>query len=422
MEKNKHGTFIVIEGLDGSGQSTQVENLKSFLSEKGFSVLKTKEPTLDSKAGKFIRKVLDKKEGIPLLELQKLFVKDRKEHLRKVIVPALTRSKIVISDRYFFSTFAYGFASGIDIKKLIRMNNSFLLPDLVFFLETKPKTSIKRIKKRNNGETLFEREKKLKEALEGYKESFKFFKNVYIVNGEKSIKKVFEEIKSKLPKEFMKKQISKFIDHTNIDPKAKLRDIKKTCQEAKKYNFRSVCINPKWVKTVKKELEGTDIKNVVLIDPPMGLSSHQERIKMCKKAKKDGADELDIVMNIIDLKYERFSKVLKDLKGISKILSTKVIIGSGFLTKDEIKKASELVKKSGAICVKTATFKDPLEHAELEEKLKHVKIMKRSAPGLEIKASGKIKTLEDLKMMIKGGADIIGTSSGVKIMKEYLKK
>ena len=80
-----------------------------------------------------------------------------------------------------------------------------------------------------------------------------------------------------------------------------------------------------------------------------------------------------------------------------------------------------LVKKAGAICVKTATFKDPLEYSELKEKLKHVKIMRKNAPGLKIKASGKIRTLKDLKMMVKGGADIIGTSSGIKIMKEYQK-
>ena len=218
-----------------------------------------------------------------------------------------------------------------------------------------------------------------------------------------------------------KKPISKFIDHTNINTKAKAKDIKKTCLEAKKYNFRSVCINPEWVKLASKELKGTDIKVVVLIDPPMGLSSHAKRVKICKEAKINGADELDIVMNIVDLKYERFNEVLNDLKGITKILSTKVIIGSGFLTEEEIKKASEITKKAGAICVKTATFKDPLEYSELKEKLKHVKIMRKNAPGLKIKASGKIRTLKDLKMMVRGGADIIGTSSGIKIMKEYQK-
>ncbi|KPJ73100.1 hypothetical protein AMJ48_02565 [Parcubacteria bacterium DG_74_1] len=218
-------------------------------------------------------------------------------------------------------------------------------------------------------------------------------------------------------------KIAKIIDHTNIDIKATGEDIKRTCQEAKKYGFRGVDVRPKWISLVKRELAGTDIKVIVLIDSPMGQSSHQERIKICKKAKKDGANELDVVMNIVDLKYERYQKVFKDLKVICKILPTKVIIGSGYLTDEEVKKASELVKKSGAISVKTATEKDPLERRELKEKARHLKIMKRAAPGLLIKASAKIRTLEDVKKMVKAGADIIGTSSGVNIKKEtYGKK
>ncbi len=212
--------------------------------------------------------------------------------------------------------------------------------------------------------------------------------------------------------------IAKIIDHTNIRLDATARDIKRTCEEAKKYNFRGVDVRPKWISLVKKELGGTGIKVIVLIDPPMGLSSHQKRLKMCQKAKKDGADELDVVMNIVDLKYERYDKILKDLKTICKILPTKVIIGSGFLTDEEIKKASEIVKRAGAICVKTATEKDPLENRELKEKARHLQIMKKAVPGLLVKASGKIKTLKDLKAMVEAEADIIGTSSGVKIIKE----
>jgi deoxyribose-phosphate aldolase len=214
------------------------------------------------------------------------------------------------------------------------------------------------------------------------------------------------------------KEIAKIIDHTNIRVSATEKEIRKTCQEARKYGFRSVCVNPEWVRLSHEELEGTDIKVVVLIDPPMGLSSHLKRVEAAKKAKKDGASELDVVMNIIDMKYERFDEVLEDLKEITKILPTKVIIGSGYLTDEEIEKASELVKKAGAFCVKTATEKDPLEHIELKEKAKHLQIMKKGAPGLKIKAAGKIKTLKDLEMMVKAGADIIGTSSSVEIMKE----
>lgn len=215
------------------------------------------------------------------------------------------------------------------------------------------------------------------------------------------------------------KNIARTIDHTNINKKATKKEIIETCNEAKEYNFRGVDVNPEWGALVAEELKDTKIKTIVLIDPPMGLSSHEERINQVKKAKKDGVDEADVVMNIIDLKYERYNDVLNDLSRISKIMPTKVIIGSGYLTDEEVRKASELVKEAGAICVKTATEKDPLDKLELNEKAKHVRIMKDAAPGLLIKASGKIGSLKATKLMIDSGADIIGTSSGVKIMKEF---
>ncbi len=213
---------------------------------------------------------------------------------------------------------------------------------------------------------------------------------------------------------------AKIIDQTNIAESAKAEDIKKTCREAKKYGFRGVCVNPQWVNLASLELKGTGIKTICLVDPPIGDSPHQKRIQICKIAKKHGADENDVVISIPDVKHERWSKVLKDLKGICKILPTKVIIGSGYLTDEEIIKASKIVKKAGAICVKTATDKDPLERRELKEKAGHLKLMKKSAPGLLVKASGKIKTLKDLRAVVKVGADIVGTSLGAKIMEELI--
>lgn len=218
------------------------------------------------------------------------------------------------------------------------------------------------------------------------------------------------------------KDIAKIIDQTNINPKATAKDIKKTCREAKLFGFRGVCVRAEWVKLVKEELEGTGIKVIALIDPPIGDSPHQKRVKISKNAKKDGADELDVVISIPDVKHERWEKILKDLKEICNISPTKVIIGSGYLTDEEIIKASKICKKAGAMCVKTATEKDPLEHRELKEKLYHLKLMKKEAPGLLIKVSGKIQTLADVKKAIRAGADIIGTSAGVEILKEFLTK
>ncbi len=213
------------------------------------------------------------------------------------------------------------------------------------------------------------------------------------------------------------KNPAKYIDHTNIDPNATKRDIERTCAEAEEFKFRGVCVNPEWVKTAAEKLYETDIKLTVLIDPPMGLGPHEERLRLARAAEEHGADELDIVMNIVDLKYEREKRVLDDLKEICAVLPTKVIIGSGFLTTEEIKTASKLVKKAGGMCVKTSTFKDPLDHFELAEKARHVRLMKESAPGLKIKAAGKIRTFDDLKFMVDAGADIIGTSTSIQIVK-----
>jgi len=195
LARQKGAKFIVFEGLDGSGQSTQANLLKDFLTKKGLKVVLTKEPTLNSKAGKKLRRILDKKEIISSGKLQKLFTQDRKEHLKNLIIPALKRGKIVISDRYFFSTFAYGKAGGLNLNWLIRLNKKFLLPDLTFILKVNPLVCIKRIIKRNLKRTLFEEKKKLTKAWQSYKELLKYFKNVYIIDGEKKIKEVFSEIK-----------------------------------------------------------------------------------------------------------------------------------------------------------------------------------------------------------------------------------
>lgn len=213
-------------------------------------------------------------------------------------------------------------------------------------------------------------------------------------------------------------KINKIIDHTNIQKSVTKSDIIKTCKEAKEYGFRGVCVRPEWIKLASKELKGTKIKLTCLVDPPIGDSPHKKRVQISKRAKKDGANELDIVISIPDVKHERWNEVLKDLKEICRILPTKVIIGSGYLTDEEIKKSSQIVKKAGAICVKTSTEKDPLDHFELKEKARHLKIMRQFAPGLLIKAAGNIKTLKDLKMMVRAGANIIGSSYGVEMIKK----
>ena len=188
------GKFIVVEGLDGSGQTSQTSLLKDFFIEKGYQVVLTKEPTQDSEAGKKIKEILEKKIETNPLELQKLFAEDRKEHLENTIIPALKQGKMVISDRYFLSTFAFGTAHGADLNELIEMNDNFLLPDLIFLLKVNPKVCIRRIEKRGDPKTLFEKEEKLAKVWEIYKILPNKIDNIYMIDGEESIEEVFEQI------------------------------------------------------------------------------------------------------------------------------------------------------------------------------------------------------------------------------------
>jgi len=196
MKKNPYsGKFIVFEGLDGSGQSTQSNLLKDFLLQKGYKVILTKEPTKDSLAGKKIQDVLQKRLKLAPDKLQELFAQDRKEHLENLILPALEEGKVVISDRYFFSSFAYGTTEGLDLDWLIKINDDFLLPDITILLKVSPEICFKRIKKRNKERTLFEEKEKLNKVWQVYKILPDHFENIFIVDGEKSIEEVFQVVK-----------------------------------------------------------------------------------------------------------------------------------------------------------------------------------------------------------------------------------
>ncbi|OGZ00222.1 MAG: dTMP kinase [Candidatus Liptonbacteria bacterium RIFCSPLOWO2_01_FULL_45_15] len=194
MLKNPYpGKFIVFEGPDGSGQTTQSSLLEKYISGLGKKVILTKEPTLDSKAGLEIKVILNhEKESTPE-GLQKLFAEDRKEHLKKVIIPALKGGSIVISDRYFFSTFAFG-SLGADLERLISINNDFILPDITFVMTVKPETSIERIANRGIKFTLFEKLESLKKVMENYKNLGNRFENMVFIDGDRAVNEIRKEI------------------------------------------------------------------------------------------------------------------------------------------------------------------------------------------------------------------------------------
>lgn len=197
MRKNPYsGKFIVIEGLDGSGQSTQVQLLSDFLTKNGNSVVQTKEPTKDSEAGQKIREILNKSYKAEPREFQELFAQDRKWHLENVVIPALEEGRMVISDRYFFTSFAYGMAEGVDLDYLIKINQNFLMPDLAIVLRVSPEVCLRRIEERGSKKEFFERADHFRKAGNNFEILPQRFENVYIIDGEKPIEEAHQDIKT----------------------------------------------------------------------------------------------------------------------------------------------------------------------------------------------------------------------------------
>lgn len=189
------GKLIVFDSLDGSGQSTQAEKLKNYLEkEKKKKVFLTKEPTSGLIGGIIKAQLTHEWKSSPEC-LQLLFSADRAHHLEKEIIPLLKKGIFVISDRYFFSTIAYGNLGIKDWEWLKKLNKKFLLPDLTFFLRVSPKICIERIKKNRFEITLFEKEEVLGKVWGNYEKLAKEFENVFIIDGERSIEEVFEKVK-----------------------------------------------------------------------------------------------------------------------------------------------------------------------------------------------------------------------------------
>jgi dTMP kinase len=195
MLKNPYpGKFIIFEGLDGSGKSTQVDLLLEYLKKNGKKVYCTSEPTQYLIGGLIKSWVANDWKSTPEC-LQLLFAADRSYHLNKEITPLLKRGITVICDRYFFSSFAYGNLEIKDLDWLISINQNFILPDITFLLKVSSKICIQRMAKERFSIGLFEEEKKLEKVWQNYEKIAKRFKNIEIIDGEKPTKEVFEEIK-----------------------------------------------------------------------------------------------------------------------------------------------------------------------------------------------------------------------------------
>lgn len=209
--------------------------------------------------------------------------------------------------------------------------------------------------------------------------------------------------------------IAKLIDHTLLKADATQAQIQRLCEEARTHGFASVCVNPYWVKFAKAQLTQTDVKVCTVIGFPLGATTSQAKAFEAQNAVQNGADELDMVLNIGALKSGDEETVLTDIQAVRNVTQghiLKVIIETSVLTDAEKIQACQLAAKAGVDFVKTSTgFNGGGATAN------DVKLMRQHIPDtMQVKASGGIRTRVDAETMIAAGATRIGASSGVKII------
>ena len=210
---------------------------------------------------------------------------------------------------------------------------------------------------------------------------------------------------------------SKFIDHTNLKQDASINDIKTLCEEAIKFDFMSVCINPCFVKYAHDVLLDSEVKVCTVIGFPLGANTTKTKVYETKQALKDGADEIDMVINVSALKDKKYDYVKNEISKIKKVCKSKilkVILETCLLTDEEIVKACELSLEAKADFVKTSTG-----FSKGGATVEAVALMRKTVGDkCGVKASGGVKTFEDMQKMIDAGASRIGTSSGVKLLEK----
>jgi deoxyribose-phosphate aldolase len=226
----------------------------------------------------------------------------------------------------------------------------------------------------------------------------------------------------KVPEDYFKKEeFPKFFDHTLLKPEAKEEQVEKVCQEALKFNFASVCINPTHISLANRLLQNSDVKVCTVIGFPLGASLIQVKAYETRKAIQIGAREIDMVLNIGALRDGRDDLVQQDIFQVVKECRLnnaicKVILETALLTDDEKKRACLIAREAGAHFVKTSTGFGPAGATSHD-----VQLMKLAIKGsrMGVKASGGIRSFADALQMIEAGATRLGTSATVKIMQEY---
>ena len=214
----------------------------------------------------------------------------------------------------------------------------------------------------------------------------------------------------------MNKELAKMIDHTALKPDTSREQIEKLCEEAREFNFASVCVNPTWVALAAEKLEGAEAKVCTVIGFPLGAVTTETKAFETKDAIQKGATEVDMVINIGALKDGNNELVEQDIKAVVEAAKgkalVKVIIETCLLTDEEKTRACELSVKAGADYVKTSTGFST-GGATVED----IKLMRKTVgPNIGVKASGGVRDLEGSQAMIDAGATRIGASAGVKIV------
>jgi deoxyribose-phosphate aldolase len=213
--------------------------------------------------------------------------------------------------------------------------------------------------------------------------------------------------------------IAHMIDHTLLKPEATEDQIAQVCYEAKKFNFVAVCINPNWVALCRQLLRGSNVKIATVVGFPLGAHASETKVFETAQAIKDGADEIDMVLNIGALKSGDDAVVERDIHAVVEVSHAlgaivKVIIEAALLSDDEKVRACILSKAAGADFVKTSTGFGP-GGATVHD----VALMRKTVgPRLGVKAAGGIRDLKGVEAMMDAGATRIGASAGVKIMQE----
>lgn len=212
-------------------------------------------------------------------------------------------------------------------------------------------------------------------------------------------------------------EYNKYIDHTLLKAEATSKDIEKLCKEARKYKFMSVCVNSSFIPLCKELLKGGEVKICTVVGFPLGMMSAASKAFETKQALLEGADEIDMVINIGRLKEGNLDYVKQEiasLKAICKEHVLKVIIETCLLTDEEKVTACKLAKEAGADFVKTSTG-----FSKWGAKKEDIELMRKAVgPEMGVKASGGISNFEEMKQMIDAGATRIGTSRGVTLMEE----